>query len=80
MVKFMIGGLLAASLTASTTAQAQKGPYRGAPSEERACRGDAHRHCRAVLDQGDMAVLACLQQQRSKLSRACQAVLGKHGQ
>jgi hypothetical protein len=80
MVKFTMCGLLAASLLAPIAAQAQKGPFRGAASEERACKGDAHRHCRAVLDQGDMAVLACLQQQRSKLSRACQAVLGKHGQ
>lgn len=80
MIRFMMSGLLAALLMAPATAQAQKGPYRGAPNEETACRGDAHRHCRAVLNQGDMAVLACLQQQRSKLSRACQAVLGRHGQ
>jgi hypothetical protein len=80
MIRLMMSGLLAALLMAPMTAQAQKGPYRGAQSEERACRGDAHRHCRAVLDQGDMAVLACLQQHRGKLSRACQAVLGRHGQ
>jgi hypothetical protein len=81
MVRFMMAGLFAALLLAPMTAQAQqKGPFRGTASEEKACRGDAHRHCRAVLDQGDMAVLACLQRQRGKLSRACQAVLGKHGQ
>jgi hypothetical protein len=77
MVKFMIGGLLAASLAAPITARAQMS---GTPDEEKACKGDAHRHCRAVLDQGDMAVLACLQRQHDKLSRACKAVLRKHGQ
>jgi hypothetical protein len=77
MVKLMIGGLLAASLMAPVTAQAQMS---GTPDEEKACKGDAHRHCRAVLDQGDMAVLACLQRQHDKLSRACKAVLRKHGQ
>jgi hypothetical protein len=77
MVKLMIGGLLAASLMAPVTAQAQMS---GTPDEEKACKGDAHRHCRAVLDQGDMAVLACLQRQHDKLSHACKAVLRKHGQ
>jgi len=80
MFKLMAGGVLALSLVAPFAAQAQKGPYRGTPNEERACSGDAHRHCRAVLDQGDMAVLACLQQNQDKLSRACRAVLRKHGQ
>jgi hypothetical protein len=49
-------------------------------STEKACSGDARRHCRAVLDQGDMAVLACLQQQQRKLTRKCRAVLRKHEQ
>jgi hypothetical protein len=80
MVKLMIGGLLAASLMAPVTAQAQMAPNRGTADEEKACNGDAHRHCRAVLDQGDMAVLTCLQQKHDKLSRACRAVLRKHGQ
>jgi hypothetical protein len=80
MVKFMIGGLLAASLMAPVMAQAQMAPNSGTPDDEKACSGDARRHCRAVLDQGDMAVLACLQRQHGKLSRACQAVLRKHGQ
>jgi hypothetical protein len=77
MVKFMMSGLLAALLLTPITAQAQMS---GTPDEEKACKGDAQRRCRAVLDQGDMAVLACLQRQHNKLSRACKAVLRKHGQ
>jgi hypothetical protein len=77
MIRF---GLLAASLMLPTIAQAQTAPNRGTPEDQKACSADARRHCRAVLEQGDMAVLACLQQQRRKLTRACRAVLRKHGQ
>jgi hypothetical protein len=58
----------------------QTARYRGTPEDQKACSGDARRHCRAMLDQGDMAVLACLQQQQRKLTRKCRAVLRKHGQ
>jgi hypothetical protein len=73
-------GLMAALLMLPTMAQAQTVPNRGTPEDQKACSGDARRHCRAVLDQGDMAVLACLQQQQRKLTRKCRAVLRKHGQ
>jgi len=71
--------LLAAamSLLASTAAMAQGG---GTPQEQRACSGNAQRYCRAVLAQGDFAVLACLQQNRARLSAACNKVLTDHGQ
>ena len=71
---------IAALLTLPVLAQAQTAPDRGTQQEQRACSGDARRHCRNVLDQGDMAVLACLQQHRTRLTRACQAVLTSHGQ
>ena len=45
-----------------------------------ACARDASRFCRAYLDQGDMVVLACLKQNRGRLSRGCQQVLISHGQ
>ena len=44
-----------------------------------ACTRDASRFCRQYLDQGDMVVLACLQQNRGKLSKGCQATLAAHG-
>jgi hypothetical protein len=61
-------------------ATAQVAPHRGSPEEQRACGLDTRRHCREAMSQGDMAVLACLQQHRSKLTRACEAVLRNHGQ
>jgi hypothetical protein len=44
------------------------------------CARDVSRHCRAVMNDGDMAVLACLKQNRSRLSKACEKVLTDHGQ
>jgi hypothetical protein len=44
-----------------------------------ACARDASRFCRAHLNDGDMVVLACLQQNRARLSKACQATLASHG-
>jgi hypothetical protein len=32
------------------------------------------------MNSGDSAVLACLQQNRSRISRACDKVLTEHGQ
>ena len=73
-------GLLAALVTLSTAAHAQT-THLGTPEEQKACAADARRHCRAVLDNGDMAVLACLQQHHAKLSQACRTVLkGQRGE
>ncbi len=65
------------SLSLSTAAFAQS---MGTPQEQAACSRDAQRFCRTVISQGDMAVLACFQQNRPKISRACDAVLRSHGQ
>jgi Cysteine rich repeat len=72
--------VIAALLMLPCMAQAQMAPPRGTDEDQKACDSDARRHCRAVLDQGDVAVLACLQQNRTKLTRRCQAVLTRHGQ
>jgi hypothetical protein len=45
-----------------------------------ACARDVSRFCRAYMQQGDMAVLACLKQHRNRISRGCDAVLTSHGQ
>ena len=67
------------SLALSSAAFAQ-GMSRGSPEEQRACSRDAQRFCREVIAQGDLAVLGCFQQNRAKISRACDAVLRGHGQ
>lgn len=46
----------------------------------RACSGDARRLCKNVLGQGDMVVLQCFQQNKSKLSGSCRKFLTEVGQ
>ncbi len=65
------------SLAVPTGAIAQG---RGTPEEQKACTRDVQRHCRAVIDQGDLVVLSCLQQNRAKITPACDQVLKSHGQ
>jgi hypothetical protein len=60
-------------LTASAASAQQQ-------QEHDACARDVARHCRPVINDGDSAVLACLQQNRARLSRACAKVLADHGQ
>ena len=73
--------LILVSLSVATTANAQPQPQRsGTPAEQAACSRDVQRHCRPVIDQGDFTILACLQQHRPKLSKACDQVLKDHGQ
>jgi hypothetical protein len=45
-----------------------------------ACARDVSRFCRAVMNDGDSVVLACLKQHRGRLSRACDRVLTENGQ
>ena len=45
-----------------------------------ACARDVSRFCRAQMNDGDMVVLACLKQNRTRISKACQQVLTSHGQ
>ena len=45
-----------------------------------ACARDVSRFCRAQMNDGDQVVLACLRQNRARISKACQQVLTSHGQ
>jgi hypothetical protein len=45
-----------------------------------ACARDVSRFCRAQINDGDQVVLACLKQNRARLSKACAKVLTEHGQ
>jgi hypothetical protein len=44
-----------------------------------ACARDVTRFCRAQMNDGDQVVLGCLQQNRSRISRACAKTLADHG-
>jgi len=45
-----------------------------------ACARDVTRYCRAVMNDNDLVILACLKQHRVKLSKACEKVLTDNGQ
>jgi hypothetical protein len=77
MYKFFVA-LSLLSISVSTNAVAQQ--RSGTQEEQAACSRDVQRYCRAVIDQGDFTVLACLQQNRPKISKACDQVLKNHGQ
>jgi hypothetical protein len=54
--------------------------HSGTDQEEKACTRDVQRFCRKLMDQGDLTILACLKENRPKLSVACRDVLVSHGQ
>ncbi len=59
--------------------QPMPNPFQGTPEEQAACRRDSTTLCRdAVPD--TFRVLACLQQNRQRISKACREVLESHGQ
>ena len=47
---------------------------------EGACGRDAARFCKKVINDGDMAILGCLKQNRAKLRSACVKHLQENGQ
>lgn len=78
MHKFLLALiLLSLSVTTGAIAQQQRS---GTPQEQAACSRDVQRFCRPVIDQGDFTILACLQQNRPKLTAPCNQVLKNHGQ
>ena len=66
------------SISFSSGAMAQQ--RSGTPEEQKACTRDVERFCRSVMDQGDFTVLACLKDNRAKISKACDQVLKNHNQ
>ena len=77
MHKFFLA-LALLSIPVSNGAVAQQ--RSGTPDEQKACARDVQRFCRPVIDQGDFTILACLKENRAKLSMACDQVLKNHGQ
>ena len=78
MRKFFLA-LALLSISVSSNAFAQQARS-GTPDEQKACARDVQRFCRPVIDQGDFTILACLQQNRPKITPACNQVLKNHGQ
>jgi hypothetical protein len=76
MRKYLLA-LTLLSLSSGVFAQQQR---QGTAEEQKACTRDVQRHCRHVIDQGDLTVLACLKEHRAKISHGCDQVLKIHGQ
>ncbi len=68
--------LLLGSISTDAIAQQRS----GTAEEQKACARDVSRHCRSLMDQGDFVILACLKENRAKLSAACNQVLVSHNQ
>ncbi len=69
--------LVAAFAIAAMPALAQS---RGSSADQNACGRDATRLCSRQLDDGDMAVLACLKANRARLRPVCSKYLTDLGQ
>ncbi|HEX3505775.1 MAG TPA: cysteine rich repeat-containing protein [Xanthobacteraceae bacterium] len=70
--------VLAIALLLSPVAMAQNPPGPHTQKDEDACDRDAHRFCKELIPD-QIRVLSCLQENRPKLSKACQVVLQSHG-
>ena len=80
---FLIVTLLSLSVPSAALAQQQARPQQqrsGTPEEQRACAHDVQKFCRPIMNEPDLVVLNCLQQNRPKLTLACNQVLVNHGQ
>jgi hypothetical protein len=75
---FFVAALLSLSVTAGAMAQQQQ--HGGTPEEQKACAHDVQKYCRSVMNDSDLVVLNCLQQNREKLTKSCDKVLKDHGQ
>jgi hypothetical protein len=81
MRKSLLALTLLSISVSSPAAFAQQPQQRGGTADEqKACTRDVQKHCRAVIDQGDFTILACLKENRSKISAACNQVLKNNGQ
>jgi hypothetical protein len=80
MFKALLATTLLVSATVGAFAQAPAPQRGGTPEEQKACAPDVSRHCRQVMNDGDFVILGCLQANRPKISKKCDAVLRSHGQ
>jgi len=67
--------IVSVAVLAAGAAQAQD-----RAQSESACGRDASRVCKKVINDGDMAILGCLKENRARLRPACLKHLQEHGQ
>jgi hypothetical protein len=78
--------VLGAAIVAGTTIAVAQLPLplplpmnQGTPEDRAACEPDVKRYCQAEMPD-QLRILGCLQDNRKRISRACQGVLVKYGQ
>ncbi|WGD51662.1 hypothetical protein QA641_40655 [Bradyrhizobium sp. CB1650] len=76
--KLLLTMIAMTALSGLSSAPALAQGHPGTPQEQNACSRDASRLCRKDLG-NDGAVQACLQANRTKLSRSCRKVFESHG-
>ena len=74
---FLALALLSLSISSGASAQPIAPQRSGSAEEQKACARDVQRFCRPVIDQGDFTIL---QENRPRISVACDTVLKTHGQ
>lgn len=69
------------ALAAENQPTQQQGPFdfKGTPEEQAACAPDSKKFCSDAIPD-TFRVLACLQEHRERLRKACRQVLEDHGQ
>jgi Cysteine rich repeat len=78
MLRFFLSiALVSLSFSAGARAEEQRS---GTADEQKACTRDVQKFCRHVIDQGDFTILACLKENRPKISASCDTVLKNHNQ
>ncbi|HVV41227.1 MAG TPA: hypothetical protein VHC94_09200 [Nitrobacter sp.] len=76
MIRTIFASCLLVIAVAGTAASAQTAAER----RNSGCARDVTRYCRSRMGDGDMAVLACLKEHRTRLSKTCAKTLAEHGQ
>jgi hypothetical protein len=80
----LFGACLVVGSAGAALAQQQPAPIpfpnmmQGTPEEERACAPDSAKYCKQ-FEPDAFQVLGCLQQNRTRISKACQTVLRNRG-
>lgn len=72
--------LIASALVLATGAVFAQAHAQDRAKDESACGRDASRVCRKVINDGDMAILSCLKENRARLRPACVKHLQDNGQ
>lgn len=76
--RLLVAAFLAGTLLAVSSSAYAQDDVRAQGAK--ACGPDAARLCKHVLEQGDMVMLKCFQNRKTKLSPSCRSFLTKVGQ